>query len=95
MAEDNSEFVFGFICQKKLTENPAFIHITPGIQFNKNTRINESLGQQYTTPEIAIIKNKCDIIVVGRGILNSDDPVKTALEYKMIAYELYVKRLNF
>ncbi|RNA19075.1 uridine 5 -monophosphate synthase [Brachionus plicatilis] len=94
LAEENSDFVFGFICQKKLTDNPAFIHITPGIQFNQNSEMKDGLGQQYTTPEMAVLENKCDVIVVGRGILNSDDPASTALKYKLNAYESYIKRLT-
>lgn len=92
MAEENSDFVFGFICQKKLTDNPTFIHLTPGIQFKLNSE--ENLGQQYTSPEVAILENKCDVIVVGRGILKSEDPAKTAIKYKLIAYDSYIKRLN-
>jgi len=30
MAEENSEFVIGFICQSKLSDNPSLLHMTPG-----------------------------------------------------------------
>ncbi|CAF0741016.1 unnamed protein product [Brachionus calyciflorus] len=94
LAEEHSDFIFGFICQNKLTDNPGFIHITPGIQFNENNGMSDNLGQQYTTPEMAILQNKCDVIVVGRGILKSENPAETALKYKNTAYEAYLKRLN-
>lgn len=32
MAEENSDFVIGFICSSKLVEKPEFIHMTPGVQ---------------------------------------------------------------
>jgi uridine monophosphate synthetase len=35
LAEENSDFVIGFICQKKLSSNPKFIHMTPGKLINK------------------------------------------------------------
>jgi hypothetical protein len=57
--------------------------------------MNDNLGQCYNTPEMAIIERKCDIIVVGRGIINSEDPISTALKYKQVAYNAYMKRLNF
>jgi hypothetical protein len=34
MAENNSNFVIGFICQSKVSNDPAMIHMTPGIVFN-------------------------------------------------------------
>lgn len=91
MAEENKDCVIGFICQKKLSENPTVIHMTPGVQFGEK---GDSLGQQYTTPEIAIVSNRCDVIIVGRGIMNSEDPVKTAIDYKSAAFDAYLKRIK-
>ncbi len=66
-----------------------------GIQINENSsKMSDSLGQQYTTPEQAIIEKKCDIIVVGRGILKAEDRVKAAAKYKQIAYDSYLKRIS-
>ena len=31
MAEDHKDFVIGFICQSRLTEDYNFVHMTPGI----------------------------------------------------------------
>lgn len=91
MAEENSDFVIGFISQKNVSSNPAFIHMTPGIQMSKK---NDSLGQQYTSPETAILENRCDVIIVGRGIIQNDSPVEAAIKYKKIAYNAYLKRVN-
>lgn len=32
MAEEQSDFVIGFICGSKITQRPEFIHMTPGVQ---------------------------------------------------------------
>lgn len=32
MAEDHSDFVFGFISGSKISEKPGFVHMTPGVQ---------------------------------------------------------------
>src|SRR3989338_5136899 len=47
------------------------IYLTPGVQFSQH---NDSYGQQYITPEQAIIQNETDIIIVGRGIISAKDP---------------------
>ena len=97
MAEENSDFVIGFISQKNVSINPAFIHIAPGIQFNKESEsesdMKDNLGQQYITPEMSILEHRCDVIVVGRGIIKSDSPVETAIRYKKSAYDAYLQRL--
>lgn len=93
MAEENSDFVFGFISQKNVSTNPAFIHMAPGIQFNES-KMGDSLGQQYTTPEMSIIDHKCDLIIVGRGIIKSEAPIETAIRYKKSAFDAYLKRIH-
>ena len=30
MAEEHADFVMGFICQNRISENPGFVHMTPG-----------------------------------------------------------------
>lgn len=67
------------------------IHMMPGVQF---TAAGDSLGQQYTSPETAVVANKCDIVIVGRGIISSQDPAATALEYKQAAYQAYLNRIQ-
>lgn len=32
MAEENSDFVFGFICGSRVSNKPEFLHLTPGVQ---------------------------------------------------------------
>lgn len=79
MAYAHSDFVIGFICQHKLTDRPEFIHMTPGVHLASE---GDSLGQQYLTPQVAIHERGSDIIIVGRGITESEDPVSTARRYR-------------
>lgn len=34
MAEEQSDFVMGFICSSKISARPEFIHMTPGVQMH-------------------------------------------------------------
>lgn len=79
MAYAHSDFVIGFICQHKLTDRPEYIHMTPGVHIASK---GDALGQQYLTPEVAIQERGADIIIVGRGIIHSTDPVAAAREYR-------------
>lgn len=95
MAESNDDFVIGFICQKRLSANPSLLHMAPGIQINESgTTMKDSLGQQYTTPEQSILEYKCDVIIVGRAIINSKNPEEAALCYQKLAYDSYLNRLK-
>ncbi|MCH9633957.1 MAG: Orotidine 5'-phosphate decarboxylase [Chlamydiae bacterium] len=91
LADTYSDSVSGFISMKKISENPNFIHMTPGIQLEEG---HDKFGQQYRTPEQAITNDQTDIIIVGRGIYGSSDPLKQAKRYKQAAWEAYLKRLN-
>lgn len=87
MAKQHEDFVFGFITQHALNDEPAWINFTPGVQFNRR---GDALGQQYITPEEAIIENKTDIIIVGRGILKANNRVEEAKKYRSAAWDAYL-----
>ena len=89
-ASDHQEFVIGFITIHKLTEDYPFIHFTPGVKLEKGT---DSLGQQYLTPETVIGKRGCDVIIVGRGIYKSSDPLAEAKKYRRAGWDAYRQRL--
>ncbi|XP_073711157.1 uridine 5'-monophosphate synthase [Misgurnus anguillicaudatus] len=91
MAEEHSDFVFGFISGSKISEKPGFVHMTPGVQMHIG---GDELGQQYSTPEDVICRKGSDIIIVGRGIIASPDRLKAAEEYRKIGWEAYLKRLS-
>mgnify|MGYP001568138556 FL=1 len=60
--------------------------MSPGVSL---TAQNDRHGQQYLTPDEVIAKRGCDIIIVGRGITEADDPVATAREYRRAGWQAY------
>ncbi|XP_042350408.1 uridine 5'-monophosphate synthase [Plectropomus leopardus] len=91
MAEEQSDFVIGFICGSKITKRPEFIHMTPGVQLQAG---GDGLGQQYTTPEEVLCNKGSDVIIVGRGILEAPDRLEAAESYRKSGWEAYTKRLG-
>jgi uridine monophosphate synthetase len=89
-AQENAEFVIGFICTQKLLEEPSFIHMTPGVQLES---VKDALGQQYVTPSQAIGSLLSDLIIVGRGIYEASDPKAIAAAYRKAAWSAYLTRL--
>lgn len=86
MALEHRDFVIGFITQKKLTPEPYLINLTPGVQIESQ---QDALGQQYITPEKAIIENETDVIIVGRGIYQANDPLQAAKVYRERGWQAY------
>ncbi len=91
LARANPDFVIGFVSQHRLTDEPNFIHFTPGIQLQEG---GDALGQQYNTPKTAIIDNEVDIIIVGRGIYKASDPTTQAKIYQEAGWQAYQQRLQ-
>ncbi|KAK6191441.1 hypothetical protein SNE40_003130 [Patella caerulea] len=90
MAEENKDFVVGFISQKKLCDDPTLVHMTPGVKLECG---KDSLGQQYLTPDEVIGRRGSDIIIVGRGIVQAHDIVKAAKAYQQAGYLAYQQLL--
>ncbi|KAM6223947.1 uridine 5'-monophosphate synthase [Rhynchocyon petersi] len=91
MAEEHSEFVLGFISGTRVSMNPGFLHLTPGVQLQEG---GDHLGQQYNSPQEVISKRGSDIIIVGRGILTSANRLEAAEKYRKAAWEAYLSRLD-
>ncbi|GIX84788.1 uridine 5'-monophosphate synthase [Caerostris extrusa] len=85
MADSHTDYVIGFVSQQKISENPSFIHMFPGVNIAVS---GDSLGQQYKSPENAVA-NGADVVIVGRGICSSSDIIATAIEYKSRSYNAY------
>ncbi|KAI8481731.1 hypothetical protein Bbelb_405680 [Branchiostoma belcheri] len=90
MAEEHKDFVVGFIGQSQLTEDPTFIHMTPGVQLSGS---GDGLGQQYVSPWDAVVTRRADVIIVGRGVYKDPDPASAAQRYQTAAFEAYQHRL--
>lgn len=91
MAEQYPDFVIGFITQHALSADPHWINMTPGVKLQAG---GDQLGQQYVTPEKAIIENGSDIIIVGRGILAADHPQIEAGKYREAGWNAYLRRCS-
>lgn len=90
-AQEHADFVIGFICVKKLTDHPAFIHLTPGVKLVEG---EDSLEQQYLTPQKVIQENRSDVIIVGRGIYQAENPQLEAKKYREAAWSSYLELLH-
>lgn len=91
MASHFPDLVIGFITQHALSNNPAHIHFTPGVQLiNKN----DSLGQQYNDPSYVIGQKGSDVIIVGRGITLVENPAAVSQEYRKIGWQAYQQALR-
>ncbi len=91
LAEQHPETVFGFIAQQRFDTPNDWLYLTPGVQFSEKT---DTLGQQYITPEQAILENGSDIIIVGRGILRASAPLNAAKKYREAGWQAYQKRMT-
>ncbi|MCH9626734.1 MAG: Orotidine 5'-phosphate decarboxylase [Chlamydiales bacterium] len=87
-AEENADFVMGFICVRKLSDHPAMIHMTPGVKLAEGS---DALGQQYLTPQKVIGELLSDVIIVGRGIYQADNPVEEAKKYRTAGWDSYLQ----
>lgn len=67
------------------------LQLTPGVQMEVK---QDDLGQQYNTPEHAVIHLGADIVVVGRGITKAQDPLVMAAKYQEILWKAYLARIE-
>uniref|UniRef100_A0A0P4VW22 Uridine 5'-monophosphate synthase n=1 Tax=Scylla olivacea TaxID=85551 RepID=A0A0P4VW22_SCYOL len=91
MAEKHTYFVVGMVSQSNVSSDPRFILFTPGVQLKK---AGDTLGQQYVTPKAAVLERGADVIIVGRGITQAEDPAAAALIYKEEGYAAYLERIE-
>ena len=88
MAEDNRDFVTGFIAQARQSPLPDMLTFTPGVQLHHKT---DDLSQRYCTPEVVIGERHNDIMIVGRGIYQADSPGQAAAHYHKAGWHAYRK----
>lgn len=90
LAQQHKDIVIGFISQEKISDDPAMLHMTPGVRLGATA---DELGQQYNTPE-AVIARGSDVIIVGRGIHQDPTPTAAAQEYQEHGWRAYQNSLN-
>lgn len=99
-AREHKDFVMGFIAQETLNSESSdnFVTMTPGCQLppegeDENAAVEgDGKGQQYNTPSKLVGLGGSDIIIVGRGILQADDPQTEARRYQKRAWQAYLER---
>jgi len=91
-ANQHPEFVMGFIAQEALSSQHPFIVMSPGVHLDKT---GDGQNQQFRTPEQAIVRDQCDIIIVGRGIYAAPDPLAEARRYKAAGWVAHQKQPKF
>lgn len=90
LAHEHNDFVIGFICRQRLTDDPTLIHFIPGVQMAEG---GDNRGQQYITPHQAIAELGNDVIIVGRGIYQAADPLAAAKMYREAGWQAYQEQL--
>jgi uridine monophosphate synthetase len=91
LAKEHPDFVIGFIARKRLIDTPDFLYLTPGVHL---TNFSDQFDQQYLTPREAIVQNGSDIIIVGRGLYESENTRDVAEQYRSAGWSAYLERIN-
>jgi uridine monophosphate synthetase len=91
IAEHHSDVVLGTVSQNYRSSNPGIMMLTPGIN---TERKKDGLGQRYNHPDEAFAKRGVDIMIVGRGIYQAENPALQSEIYRKIGWESYAKRSN-
>lgn len=89
MAARHRDFVIGFIGQNRHESPHDWIYMTPGCSLDS---AGDGLGQQYRTPRDVILGG-CDVIIVGRGIIEGD-AVANAERYRKAGWDAYLERIS-
>ena len=91
IAEDNKDIVLGTVSQNYRSEKPGIMMLTPGINTDQK---KDGMGQTYNHPDEAFSKRGVDIMIVGRGIYQAQNPRLQSEIYRKIGWESYLKRFN-
>lgn len=91
IAEQHSDIILGTVSQNYRSTKPGIMMLTPGINTDRK---KDGLGQTYNHPDEAFAKRGVDIMIVGRGIYQADNPGLQSEIYKKIGWESYSKRDN-
>ncbi|CAL2036421.1 unnamed protein product [Caenorhabditis brenneri] len=88
IANDNRDVVSGFITQTRVSACSDLLNWTPGVNLDAKS---DSAGQQWRGVDQAIEIQQNDIVIVGRGVTSSSEPVQQLKRYRQIAWEALTK----
>lgn len=91
MSNQFPDFVIGYIASSQPEEiqklrnlaGDGMLLFSPGVKLEAGM---DSMGQRYSTPQ-DVIPAGTDVIIVGRGIYQSENPTEEAMKYKKAAWE--------
>jgi len=98
MGAQNSGMVSGYIVHANSKEELQRLKnkipngqllLMPGVKLEKGT---DAMGQQYTSVQEAI-EGGADLIIVGRGIIESKNPKEIAKKYRKTAWQFFESKI--
>uniref|UniRef100_A0A7I5ED82 Uridine 5'-monophosphate synthase n=1 Tax=Haemonchus contortus TaxID=6289 RepID=A0A7I5ED82_HAECO len=87
MGEANRDVVCGFICQARVSPHPDMLHWTPGVNLDSTS---DNKGQQWRGVDEAVGRQQNDIVIVGRGVTASANPIQELTRYREQAWSALV-----
>ena len=81
--------VVGMVCQKGIRRSNLF-QFTPGVRIGQTS---DGMGQQWRSPKSKLIQG-ADILIVGRGIYQAEDPVAAVKMYRQQGWDEYTKLME-
>lgn len=89
IAEMHNDAVVGVVAQQRLLEDLGMLQFTPGINLKAKA---DQAGQVYNNPEVAFAERGTDLMIVGRGIYQADNPAEAAKAYQEAGWAAYHSR---
>merc|ERR1712076_279335 len=93
LANENKDLVCGFVYRKKElfegTDN--FLRFMPGVSLEQAT---DGGDQNYVSVEQSITQELADVIIVGRAIIKSADPLSKCKEFKERGWKAFTTRYS-
>ena len=86
IATNHNDSIIGVVAQQRLLEDSGMLQFTPGINLKAK---KDQAGQVYNSPEIAFSERGTDLMIVGRGIYQAEDPIAAAKAYQQAGWEAY------
>ncbi|PIO74576.1 orotate phosphoribosyltransferase [Teladorsagia circumcincta] len=87
MGGTNRDVVCGFICQARVSPHPDMLHWTPGVNLDSTS---DNKGQQWRGVDEAVVRQQNDIVIVGRGVTSSANPIQELTRYREQAWAALV-----